>query len=108
MKLFYDHLILELDDVYAHIDRLEVSDTDKRELHQLVEETTHHTILDTILSRLDKQFHTEFLERFHSAPYDLNHLEYLKDKIADIDTHIIASARKLKTTLLKKFRSRTK
>ncbi len=102
MKLFYDHLIISIGPVYAEIEKLKVKNAQKKQLRQIVDETIHHTVLDTILNRLDKKHHKKFLRRFHASPHDQKTLEYLQDKIEDIEDQIQASLLSLKTKLLSK------
>ncbi|MBI2010366.1 MAG: hypothetical protein HYS86_04300 [Candidatus Chisholmbacteria bacterium] len=105
MKLFYDHLIIDLDDVYAEIEHLEVDGKTRRRLIRIVDDTTHHTVLDTILSHLAKDKHEQFLDRFHRAPHDPEHLSFLKEHIADIEEKITAKVKKVKEKLLREFRN---
>ena len=104
MRLFYDHLIIDLEDVYAEIEHLEIDGKTRRKLIHIVDATTHHTILDTILSHLSQDKHESFLDRFHRAPHDPEHLTFLKEHIADIEEKIRATAGKIKKNLLREFR----
>lgn len=104
MRLFYDHLIIDLHDVYAEIEHLEIDGKTRRRLIRIVDDTTHHTVLDTILSHLEPKKHEQFLDRFHRAPHDPEHLTFLKDEIADIEDKIRATAGKIKKNLLREFR----
>lgn len=101
MRLFYDHLIIDLDDVYAEIERLEIDGKTRRRLIRIVDDTTHHSILDTILSHLEPKKHRPFLTRFHAAPHDPKHLAFLKEHIEDIEEKIRETAKEVKTTLLR-------
>ena len=100
MRLFYDHLILDLDEVYAEVEQLEIQPRERRELVGLIDETTHHTVLDTILNHLDKAHHEKFLHRFHQAPHDPEHLQYLREKVDDIEEKINDAIHDLKQILL--------
>lgn len=102
MKLFYDHLTIHLNDVYAEIERLEIKTKEKKELVKLVDETTHHKVFNTILKALDNRHHQSFLKKFHQAPHDPKVLSFLKDKIEDIEDVIQATSKKLKKSLLNK------
>lgn len=100
MRLFYDHLIIDLDLVYAEIEHLEIEDKDKRELVKLVDEITHHTIIDTILQHVHPTHHETFLEKLHQSPHDRTHLSWLKTHQATIEAKITAAAKKLARQLL--------
>lgn len=108
MKLFYDHLILDLDEVYAEIEQLEISHEKRRDLIKVVDETTHHTVIDTILSHLNKSRHEKFLHLFHEAPHDPKHLKFLKEEVEDIEEKIQETIKELKQTLLSEFTSSPK
>src|SRR3989338_410776 len=101
MKLFYDHLIIDLEDVYAEIEHLEIDGKTRRRLIHIVDDTTHHTILDTILSHLSQDKHESFLDRFHRAPHDPEHLTFLKVEVADIEEKIKSTVQKVKKQLLR-------
>lgn len=102
MKLFYDHLIIHLGPVFAEIEKLKVKDIEKKRLRAIVDDTIHHTVLDTILKKLDKKHHKNFLCRFRDCPHDQKTLEYLQEKVEDIETHIQDSLLSLKDKLLSK------
>ena len=103
MKLFYDHLTIELEDVYVQIQQLKITDQEKHSLAKTVDETSHHHILDTILTHLDKQHHETFLHEFHATPHDTKHLSFLKREIEDIEVKIRNTISKLKEKLLREF-----
>ena len=79
-KIFYDHLII-LEEVEREIKKAAESPEEREELWRLVDEIVHHRILGTLLDRLPKTHHEEFLDRFHKAPYDESLISYLKENI---------------------------
>ena len=81
-KLFFDRLII-LEEVEAEIKNVAETKEERDELWQLVDETIHHRVLDTILDKLHHSHHKEFLEKFHKAPYDERIMDYLKEKIGE-------------------------
>ena len=101
MKLFYDHLTVHLNDVYAQIELLEIDIKDKTELKDLVEDTTHHTVIDTILQHLPKHHHQVFLKKFHHSPHDDSLLDFLKEHIVNIEAKIVAQISQLKQKFLR-------
>ncbi len=80
--IFYDHLIV-LDDLEKEIKNVAETPEEKEELWKIVDETIHHRVLGCILDQLPKESHTEFLEKFHKAPYDENLMGYLKAKVGE-------------------------
>lgn len=80
-KVFYDHLII-LEDVDKEIKKSAKTREEREELWGLVDEMVHHRALDTVLDRLPKEDHEEFLDYFHKKPNDEKFLiDYLKNKI---------------------------
>ncbi len=100
MKLFYDHLLIDLNSVYAEIEHLEINFQQKRRLAKIVDETSHHTVLDVILEHLPKADHENFLEGFHSSPHDAKHWEFLKQRVKNIDIKISYAINELSAQLL--------
>lgn len=98
-KIFYDHLVVR-EEIIAEIDKHQITIEEKDELVQLVDETLHHHVLDTILSALPKEKHENFLIKFHNTPFDQRLLDYLKNEIGDIEEQIKNVAKKVKTELL--------
>lgn len=87
-KLFFDHL-LSLEEVEKEIKRVSSTKEEEEELWGIVDEIVHHKILGCILERLPEENHTEFLERFHKAPYDMGIMEFLVAKIGENIEEII-------------------
>ena len=100
MRLFYDHLLIPLHGIYAHIEHLEIDAKDKRELIQIIDSTTHHTILDVILKHLHHDHHQTFLEKIHRSPHDPQHLNWLKTHIPAIENKISQRVKQLRAELL--------
>lgn len=100
MKLFYDHLIIEIDQVYAEIELLTVNEKRKQNLKTIIDETIHHAVLDTILSHLEKRHHQKFLVSFYDSPNDPLHLSFLKSKVEEIEDRIQQTAKELRKNML--------
>lgn len=105
MRLFYDHLLVELDDVYAEVERLKITSDEKKKLVKIIDSTSHHTVLDVIFEKLHQHHHRAFLKIFHSKPHHPENIKFLRTHIADIDDQIIRAVKKLKSTLLAEFNS---
>jgi hypothetical protein len=79
-KIFYDHLI-SLEKVEVFIKDIAKTHEEKHELWQIVDEIVHHKVLGCILDHLPHKHHQEFLQRFHSCPYDEGLVHYLNKKV---------------------------
>ncbi|MFI5241065.1 MAG: hypothetical protein ACHQUA_01390 [Microgenomates group bacterium] len=81
-KLFFDHLIV-LEDVDKKIKESTDSSEEREEMWGLVDEIVHHKVLETILDRLPRESHEEFLDLFHKSPHNEELIiGYLKGKIS--------------------------
>jgi len=105
MKLFYDHLLIELDDVYLEIEKLQVTTAEKKKLVTVIDQTSHHLVLDTILKNLHQDHHHTFLEKFHKHPHHSQNIKFLKTHVDDIEAQITKAVKDLKSTLLAEFNS---
>jgi ribonucleotide reductase beta subunit family protein with ferritin-like domain len=97
--IFYDHLII-LENLEPKISELGLEPEEKETLNQIVEETVHFRLITKILDTLPKEDHEEFLEFFHQAPHEEKLLQYLKEKIEDIEEIIKKEIEDLEKTLL--------
>lgn len=98
-KIFYDHLI-QIEEIHIELDKYHLSVEERSELIQIIDETTHHRVLDTILTHLPKEKHEIFLKKFHAAPHDNSLLDFLKEDVKDIEDKIKLEAKKLKSEIL--------
>lgn len=104
MKVFYDHLIL-IEEIFIEIDGLDMSTEEKKAAKKMSDDYVHHHVLIYILDVLPREEHEPFLERFHSAPYDLNHMKFLEEKTQKaIHAEISSLGKKLKHELLKEIK----
>jgi len=82
MKIFYDDLIV-FEELEVEINKVSQSKEEKQELWQIVDEMIHHKVLDLVLSKLPKDQHQEFMDKFLAAPHDESLFDYLNAKIGD-------------------------
>lgn len=75
-KIFYDHLII-LDKVDVLIKKSANTSEEREELWNLVDQIIHPRVLTVILDNLPTERHDEFLQKFHTSPYDENIITYL-------------------------------
>lgn len=99
-RVFYDRFII-LEEIEVELDKLDMESEERQELDQLIDEIIHHKVLDRLLTHLPKKHHTEFLERFHKAPYDDTLIDYLNEKIErSVEEHVREEMGKLKKEIL--------
>lgn len=98
--LFFDHLIV-IKGLDKKIKKHTSSNEEAQELWQYVEEIIHHRILECCLDNLPEEHHLEFIDKFHSKPFDRGLLDYLNLKIGKaVDKLIKAEIKKLSKELL--------
>jgi len=95
---FYSKYI-EVESLVIALNELDLSEEEKMHLSALVDSTIHHTILDVILSKLNPDDKKIFLERFNNDPENEELMDFLKDKVEDIDDEIKKAAKQLKEEL---------
>ncbi|MDP2632181.1 MAG: hypothetical protein Q8P25_00470 [Candidatus Curtissbacteria bacterium] len=103
-KVFYDHLII-LEEVKTELTSSEISSADKKEIDQMIEESVHFRVITKILDHLPREHHKKFLESFHQAPHSENVLNFLKEKVSDIENIIKDEVSALGKELLKEIKS---
>lgn len=80
-KIFFDNL-LQLDEVEEQIKKIAQTQDEREELWGIIDQIVHHKVFDSILSKLPKESHHEFLELFHNHPHDEDLIfGYLASKI---------------------------
>lgn len=99
--VFYDHLVVR-EEIDLQLEKYAISDLEKTEIIQLIDETLHHEMLNLILSNLPEDKHEEFLNNFHSNPENAELLDYIKQHSGkDLAKLIKEEAQKVKKELLK-------
>jgi len=78
-KAFYSHLA-NLKDLEAEINKFPLSDEEREEIVEIVDDILHHKVLDSILSILPSEHHQKFADWFAETPHDGEILEFLKEK----------------------------
>ncbi len=99
-KLFYDSLT-EHQDLIDSLDLPIVSEDERVELSQLVDEIMSHNILNVILNHLPKAHHEEFITKLHTTPHDPELLVYLQERTeVDIVVEIKNHADRIKKDIV--------
>jgi F0F1-type ATP synthase delta subunit len=94
MKLFYSHLI-QIETLVEELDTMNLSDEQKKHLAMLVDSTMQHTILDEILSHLTTSDKKLFLQKLHKNPEDQELLDFLNQRVENIEHKIQKTAHEL-------------
>ncbi len=98
-KVFYDHLTL-IEEIFTEVDSAEMTVEEKKQAKKKIDDLVHHKVLTKILDLLPREYHEEFLIRFHAAPHDHRHLLFLKEKASiDIQSELILLSNNLKKEL---------
>lgn len=90
-RLFFDHLVV-FERVDVVIKNAAKNPEDKEELWKVVDELVHSHVLTCILERLPGEHHNEFLEKYHSHPYDDGLIGYLNERVEENIEEIIREA----------------
>lgn len=107
-KIFYDHLTIT-EEITSTLNSYSMSGDERKELEELIGQTVHHEVLNTILTHLPKEKHEDFLTKFHAAPHDKELLDYLKKEIKiDIEKEIKLQAKKIRKEILEEIKRANK
>lgn len=98
MRHFYSHIV-EIESVLVSLDELELSDEQKKHLASLIDSTIHKTILDVILSKLSGEDKKQFLYQLNQNPGDRKLMEFLSQRIDNIEMEIKKVVKDLKNEL---------
>lgn len=99
-KLFFDHLVI-FEEVDVVIKNAAEDPDEREELWKVVDEMVHHHVLTCILEKLPGEHHNDFLEKYHSSPYDTNIIDFLNERTEeDIEDVIRNRMRDLEKEIL--------
>lgn len=98
MQYFYSHLI-EIESIIVKMDELDLSDDQKKHLAYLLDSTIHQTVLDLILSKLPEEDRIVLMEKMKENSQDKKILEFLSEKVENIEDEIRGVVEKLKEEL---------
>ncbi len=96
---FYSHLI-QIDELVAELDKVELSDSEKVYLARLIDSNLHHAILDEVLSNLSEQDKIIFMEHLSRGDHD-KIWQLLNSKASGIEEKIKKAAEEIKAELKK-------
>lgn len=92
-KSFYNHLV-EIDSLTIELDKIEISQDEKRHLILLIDSNIHQTVLNVVLSELQESDKKIFLHHLSSGNHD-KVWTHLKEKIEDVENKIKKAADEL-------------
>lgn len=97
MTKFYTHII-EIDSLLVELNEMDLSDTEKKHLADLIDSNIHHTVLDAILTHLSDEDKKIFME--HLARGDHQKIwDHLNEKVDNIEEKIKKAANQVKEEL---------
>ena len=106
-KLFYDHLVIR-EEIDLELDKFTLDPQERQELIEIIDQTLHHNILNVIFNHLPKDKQPEFVKKLHTAPFDLELLEYLKIHAhPEIENKIKDHAAKIKKEIMGEIKKST-
>ena len=84
MNNFYSHIV-ETETLIVELEKLDLSDSERQELSELVDQSLHSTVLDAILSELSDADKKIFLKNLEDEEHEKiwNHLNAQVDGIED-------------------------
>ncbi len=98
--VFYDHLI-DWSKLEQKLDELALDKELRLEYTEHIEHSLHTEILMVIIGHLPPHKHEEFLDRFHAAPHDIQHLHFLVTHgRGDVETAIQTRANEVLNEIL--------
>jgi len=98
-KQFYTHII-EVDTLYAQLDSLTLTASEKQDLIIIIDSTVHHVIIDIALTHLPQHAKKDFIAHVQSNKHKKAML-LLRSHIADIENIIKREVDILKNTFKK-------
>lgn len=98
-KYFYSHIV-EIDSIVMELNKMELSENEKKHLIELADSSLYHLILDSILSELSEVDKKIFLKHLSSDEHD-KIWKHLNSKIENIEEKIKKAADELKEKLHK-------
>ncbi len=94
---FY-HSIIEIDSLFVELDHLDLSESERHHLSELIDTNLHHEIVDVILSQLDEDDKKVFLNHL-SRGDDKQIWDLINAKAENIEDKIKSAAESVKKEL---------
>ena len=97
-KQFYSHIVATAE-ISITIAEIDMPKEDRVKLIALAEENLHHLILDKVLSHLDEDSKKIFLKHLSEEKHE-DAWNFIKEKVNDVEDHIINVSQQLKNEML--------
>ena len=94
MAYFYTKYIV-IEELIEELHSLDLSDEERHHLASLVDSSLHHAILDEILSNLNDADKKIFLTKMNENPKDEKLMDFLNEKVENIEGKIKKGAEDL-------------
>lgn len=88
MTIFFYTKLITVEPLLIEMESLNLSQEEREHLSELIDSSLHHTILDQILSNLNEEDKRVFLMRLSKNPEDETLLEFLNQKVENIEDGI--------------------
>lgn len=98
-KYFYSHIV-EIDSVIVELNKMDLSENEKKHLIEIADSSMYHAVLDAILSELSQDDKKIFLKHLSSEDHEKT-WQHLNSKINNIEQKIKKTAEELKNQLHK-------
>jgi broad-specificity NMP kinase len=98
VKQHFYSSIIEVESLIVELDKMDLSDQERKHLASLIDSNLHHTIVDVILSELSEEDKKIFLDYLQNDDHE-KIWDHLKDKIENIEDKIKTAADQLKEEL---------
>lgn len=96
MIYFYSHII-SIDSILIELHEMDLNSSQKAELASLIDSIIHHQVLDHVLSRLVDEDKKIFMQRYYQDPQDKELMEFIGNKVDNIESEIIEKVEELKS-----------
>lgn len=87
MKIWYQKIIT-IEPLLQDLNEVDLSDEERAHLSELLDSSLHHAILDEILSNLSESDKKLFLKMLHTDPDNGELIEFLNNKIDNIEDRV--------------------
>ena len=99
MKQHFYHELLELEDLFEELEKLNMSSAEKEHLITIVHSSMHTVVLDTVMLELPKEDKEKFLHHVHGSTHRET-WHFLKKRTVNIEDKIQKAVKELKKELL--------
>lgn len=107
MRHFYSHIV-KIETVTVELDTMDLTEVQRKHLAELVDSTVHHAVLNVVLSKLESDDRMKFLAKLKKNPEDETLMDYLLEKVENIEAEIATAINELKEEFIKDIKEAVK